>query len=141
MSEENVEIVRNAFNAFNAFMRNEHAEEALAALADPEFEYDWPAERDLPKPDHHRGVTEVFAFIKQVQSKWIDFVWEPLEFIEASGNRVLTTVRQSARDRESGLPDESELFQVFKIRDGRVRKVEFFSRRDQALEAAFGLRD
>ncbi|MGA6948485.1 MAG: hypothetical protein WBZ00_12105, partial [Solirubrobacterales bacterium] len=60
---------------------------------------------------------------------------------EAPGNRVLTTVRQSARDRESGLPDESELFQVFTIRDGRVRKLEFFSRRDRALEAAFGLRD
>ena len=141
MPKENVEIVRNAFNAFNAFMRGEGAEKALAALADSEFEYDWPAERELLKPDHDRGVPEVFAFIKQVQSKWIDFVWEPLEFIDAPGNRVLTTVRQRARDRESGLPDESELFQVFTIRDGRVRKLEFFSRRDQALEAAFGLRD
>ncbi len=53
MSEENVEIVRNGFDAFNAFMRGEGAEKALAALADPEFEYDWPAERDLPEPDHH----------------------------------------------------------------------------------------
>ena len=136
MSQANVEVVRKGFDAFNAFMRGEGAEKALAALADPEFEYDWPAERDLPKPDHHRGVPEVFASTKQVQSKWIDFVWEPLEFIEAPGNRVLTTVRQSARDRESGLPDESELFQVFTIRDGRVRKLDFFRHRHEALEAA-----
>lgn len=141
MPKENVEIVRNAFDAFNAFMRGERSEEALAALADPEFEYDWPAERGWPEPGHSRGVREVFAFIKQVQSAWIDFVWEPLEFIEAPGNRVLTTVRQTGRARESGLPVESQFFQVFTIRDGRVLKLEFFSRRDQALEAAFGLRD
>ena len=47
MPKENVEIVRNAFDAFNAFMRGEGAEKAVAALADPEFEYDWPAERDF----------------------------------------------------------------------------------------------
>ena len=45
MPKKNVEIVREAFDAFNAFMRGESSEEALAALTDPEFEYDWPAER------------------------------------------------------------------------------------------------
>ena len=90
MSQANVEVVRKGFDAFNAFMRGEQSEKALAALADPEFEYDWPAERDLPKPDHLRGVPEAFEPIEQIQSKWIDFVWEPLDFIEAPGNRVLT---------------------------------------------------
>ena len=98
MPKENVEIVRNAYDAFNAFMRGERSEEALAALVDPEFEYHWPGERELPEPDHSRGGPEIFAFLKRVQSAWIDFVWEPLEFIEAPGNRVLTTVRQSAGD-------------------------------------------
>ncbi len=140
MSQENVEIVRNGYDAFNAFMRGEGAEKALAAFADPEFEYDWPAEQGLPKPDHHRGVPEVFAAMRRVQSNWIDFVWEPLEFIEAPGNRVLAEVRQSGRDRGSGLPVESQFFQVITIRDGRVRKLDFFRHRNEALEAA-GLRE
>jgi ketosteroid isomerase-like protein len=140
MSQENVEIVRQGFDAFNAFMRGESAEKALAALADPEFEYDWPAEPELPKPDHHRGVPEVFAAIKRVQSAWIDFAWEPREFIEASGNRVFTRVSGSGRDRESGLPVESQFFQVITIREGRVRKLDFFRHRNEALEAA-GLRE
>jgi ketosteroid isomerase-like protein len=140
MSQQNVEVVRNAFDAFNAFMRGEHSENALAALADPEFEYDWPAERELPEREHSRGVPEVFAFIQRVQSAWVDFVWEPLDFIEAPGDRVLVTVRQSARDRDSGLLDESQLVQVVTIRDGRVRKVELFGHRTDALEAA-GLRE
>ena len=136
MSQENVEVVRKGFDAFNAFMRGERSEEALAALTDPDFEYEWPAEPELPKPDHHRGVPEVFAAMKQVQSAWIGFAWEPREFIEAAGNRVLTTVRASGRDRESGLPVESQFFQVITIRDGRVRKLDFFRHRAEALEAA-----
>jgi ketosteroid isomerase-like protein len=141
MSEENIEIVRQGFDAFNAFMRGEPSEEALAALVDPEFEYDWPAERDWPEPDHSRqGVPLAFAFIKRVQSSLIDVVWEPLEFIEAPDNRVLAQVRQSGRDRESGVPVEFQLFHVVTLRDGRVRKLEFFHHRAEALEAA-GLQD
>jgi hypothetical protein len=137
MSLENVEVVRNAFDAFNAFMRGEHSENALAGLAAPEFEYDWPAEREVPEPDHLRGVPEAFELIERIQSAWVDFVWEPLDFIEAPGNRVLVAVRQSGRGRESGLPDESHHFQLFTIRrDGRVRKVDFFGHRTEALEAA-----
>ncbi|MGA8927582.1 MAG: nuclear transport factor 2 family protein [Solirubrobacterales bacterium] len=140
MSQANVEVVRNGFDAFDAFMRGEQSEEALGGLADPEFEYDWPAERELPKPDHLRGVPEAFELIERIQSGWIDFVWEPVDFTEAPGNRVLVAVRQSGRGRVSGVPDKSHHFQVFTIRDGRVRKVDFFSRRAEALEAA-GLRE
>ncbi|MGA6946484.1 MAG: nuclear transport factor 2 family protein [Solirubrobacterales bacterium] len=140
MSEENVEIVRQGFDAFNAFMRGESAEKALAALVDPEFEYDWPAEREWPGPDHRQGVPLAFAFIRWVQGALIDVVWEPLELIEAPGNRVLAEVRQSGRDRESGVPIEVQLFHVVTLRDGRVRKLEFFRHRAEALEAA-GLRE
>jgi ketosteroid isomerase-like protein len=141
MSQENVEVVRRGFDAFNAFMRGEGAEKALAALVDPEFEYDWPAEREWPGPDNsRRGVPLVFAFIRRVQSTLIDVVWEPLEFIEAPGNRVLAQVRQSVRDRESGAPFDVQLFHVVTLRDGRVHKLEFFRHRADALEAA-GLRE
>ena len=141
MSQQNVEIVRQGFDAFNAFMRGESAEKALAAFVDPEFEYDWPAERDWPEPDHsRRGVPLAFAFIKRVQSALLDVVWEPLEFIEAPDNRVLAQVRQRGRDRESGVPVEVQLFHVVTLRDGRVRKLEFLRHRADALEAA-GLSD
>ena len=137
MSEENVEVVRQGFDAFNALMRGEGAEKALAAFVDPEFEYDWPAEREWPEPDHsRRGVPLAFAFIRRVQSTLIDVVWEPLQLIEAPGNRVLAEVRQSGRDRDSGAPFEVQLFLVITLRDGRVRKLEFFRHRAEAFEAA-----
>jgi hypothetical protein len=62
MSEENVEVVRQSFDAFNAYMRGEQSEEALAAVVEPEFEYDWPAEREWPGPDNsRRGVRSLSA--------------------------------------------------------------------------------
>jgi ketosteroid isomerase-like protein len=140
MSQESVEVVRDAFDTFNAFIRGERSEKALAALADPEFEYDWPAERKLPEAGHLRGAPEVFAFIERLQNAWVDFAWEPIDFRAAPGNRVLTTVCRSGQDRESGLRAEAQLFQVFTIKEGRVRKVEFFRHRDEALKAA-GLRE
>jgi ketosteroid isomerase-like protein len=141
MSQENIEVVRQASEAFNALMRGEGAENALAAFVDPDFEYDWPAERDWPGPNHsRRGAPLAFAFIRRVQSTLIDVVWEPLELTEAPGNRVLAEVRQSGRDRESGVPVEAQLFHVVTIRDRRVRRLEIFRHRAAALEAA-GLRE
>jgi ketosteroid isomerase-like protein len=132
MSQENVEVVREAFEVFNGFAQGEASEEAIAALADPEFEYDWPA----AEPGHHRGVPAAFAFIERVQRASADLVWEPLAFTAAPGDRVLAVVGYSRRDRESGMRAESQLLLVFTIRDGRVRKVEFFRHRDEAIEAA-----
>jgi ketosteroid isomerase-like protein len=135
MSQENVEIVRQGFEAFNAFMRGEAAENALAAIVDPGFEYDWPDEPEW-QLDHRRGVPLAFAFMTHVQSTLIDVVWEPLEFIEAPANRVLVEVRQGGRDRKSGVPVELKLFHLVTLRDKRVRKVEFFRHRAEALKAA-----
>src|SRR5215207_4517907 len=116
MSQENVEVMREAFGAFNAFTQGEASEEALAALADPEFEYDWPAEQ-MPEAEHHRGMPEVFAFIERLRRASVDFVWEPLDFTETPGDRVLAAVGYGRRDRESGMRAESQLVLVFTIRD------------------------
>jgi hypothetical protein len=51
-------------------------------------------------------------------------------------NRVLISIRQTGRGRQSGVPIEYHYFQLFTIRDGKVRKVEFFRHPADALEAA-----
>ena len=69
-----------------------------------------------------------------------DVTWEPLEFIEASDDRVLVPVRMTGRGREGGVPVVIKFTQLWTIRDGRVRKTEFFRHHADALEAA-GLRE
>jgi ketosteroid isomerase-like protein len=62
----------------------------------------------------------------------------PEEYIDA-GDRVLVRVRQMARGEASGIPVEGEFWFVFETRGKRIVKLSFYSRRDEALEAA-GLR-
>ena len=136
MSEENVEIVRKRFDTLNAFMRGELSREALAELYDPQAEWHWHDRRIYPDlPQHLRG-PEVIEFGEQLRGAWVDLTTEPLEFIEAPGDRVVTLIRQSGRGRESGVPIEVHAFQVFTIQDGKVRRAELFLERAEALEAA-----
>jgi ketosteroid isomerase-like protein len=141
MSQENVEIVRDVHDRFNAFMRGELTSEAAANLVDPQIEVRFHDEQTFPDfPQRVRGVPEIIGWSEEVREALDEFALEPLEFIEASGDRVLTPTRQRGRGRESGVPIVIEYFGLFTIRDGRVRGVEFFRHRAEALDAA-GLRE
>jgi hypothetical protein len=48
MSEENVEIVRNASDSFKAFMRDELSSEAYVERFDPEIELHWRDRQEYP---------------------------------------------------------------------------------------------
>jgi ketosteroid isomerase-like protein len=140
MSEENVEIVRQAIDVFNAFMRGELSRETVTKFTDPQFEFHWHEGRELPdSPQEFRGVPAMIELWEQWR-RVLALTWEPLEFIEASDDRVLTVTRQSGRGRESGVPTEIELNQLWTIRDGVLHRLELFRHRADALEAA-GLRE
>jgi ketosteroid isomerase-like protein len=140
MSKGNVEAVRKAIDAVNAFMRGEQSGEALAEVFDPQTEWHWRDRQTYPDtPQHLRG-PEVIGFAEQLRGAWVDLATEPLEFIEAPEGRVVTPIRQSGRGRESGVPIEVHFFQLWTILDGKVRKIELFRHRAEALEAA-GLRE
>jgi ketosteroid isomerase-like protein len=140
MSEENVEIVRQSFEAFNAFMRGELSSEDYEKTFDPQIELLW-RERTYPDtPQQLRGAAEVIAFSEQFRGGWVDLVAEPLELIEAPGGRVLGLNRQSGRGRQSDVPIVIHFFVLSTIRDEKVRKIEYFRHRADAMEAA-GLRE
>src|SRR3954464_9146145 len=137
MSAENVEIVRKLRDSFNAFMRGELSSEDLAQLMDPQVEYNWRDQRTYPDtPQHLQGVPEVIAFTEQFREGWADLVQEQLELTEAPDGRVLALVRQTGQGRESGVPIEIHFFELSTIRDGKVRRIEYFRHRADALEAA-----
>jgi ketosteroid isomerase-like protein len=141
MLQENVEIVRRAVNGWNAFMRGELSSEALAQLFDPQVEYRWHDQQTYPDtPQHLQGASELIEFCEQYRRAWTDLATEMQEFIDAPGDRVLTSLSQSGRGRESGVPIVIHYFEVVTIRDGNVRKIEVFRHRAGALKAA-GLRE
>src|SRR5262245_27517028 len=124
MSEENVEMVRRAIDAFNAFMRRDLSSETAAKAADPQVELHWHGVGwTMPDfPQQVRGAPGLIAVWEQMRSAMADVTWEPREFIEASNDRVLVPIRMTGRGRESGVPTEAEIFQLWTIRNKNVHK-------------------
>ena len=117
MSEENVEIVRQGIDVVNAFMRGELNSETAAKLTDPQFEFRWHEGREMPdSPQQVHGAPALIEIWEQYRSAMADVTWEPLEFIEASDDRVLVPIRMTGRGRESGVPTVTHFFALWTIR-------------------------
>ena len=137
-SDNAEELARRWLDAFNAFMRDELSDDAYAENMDPQIEVRWHDRQTYPDaPQHVRGVPEVISFTEQYRSTWDELALELLEVIEApADDRVVVFVRQSGRGRESGVPIVIHFFELLTIRDGKLRKMEFFRHRADAFEAA-----
>jgi ketosteroid isomerase-like protein len=137
MSDESLEIVRDHLEGFNAFMRGEISSEAFGGAFDPAVELHWHDQRVYPDMAQHvHGAAEIVAFTERYRDDWTDLVAEPLEMTEPAPGRVLVLTRQSSRGRKSGVPIVIHFWGIWTIRDGKVREVEYFRHRADALEAA-----
>jgi ketosteroid isomerase-like protein len=87
-----------------------------------------------PDPGTHRGLD---AITKQFQT-WIeaypDLRVDPLEIL-VNGDRVLVWARWSGHGAGSEVPIEMEMAQVCTIDDGKIRRIEEYMDRAEALEA------
>ena len=130
MSEENVEIVRNAFAAYE---RGDM--EAVLRLADEDIVIKQPS--DVPgipaEQRGHRGVLEAFAIWPE---QWDDFRVEILRIAPAPAGKVIATVRNRGRGKGSGVEVDMEFTFVFTIRDAKITEWQLFVQEDEALKAA-----
>jgi ketosteroid isomerase-like protein len=135
VSQENVEIVRQAFRAFD---RRDRA--AFARLLAPDVEWHTLAGPIL-------GVGTVRGRDGMLKFLWEDipesiegFRATPEEFTDLGDDRVLLVGRFEGRGRISGVDVDLRVASVYEIRGGMVTTVRDYARREQALEAA-GLGD
>ena len=134
---QNVDTVRQIDDAVIAFMHEELSNEALAEGFDPQIEMIWQDRQTYPDfPQHLQGLAEYIDHVEQLRDGWIDVVHELLELIEVPDGRVVALVRHSGRGRQSGVPIVIHFFALYTIRDGKVRKMELFRHRADALQAA-----
>jgi ketosteroid isomerase-like protein len=131
MSQENVEIVHQAFECF---ARRDKL--GWFELCDPEVEAvpigDWP-EKEM------RGRESVWGFLEAADEPWEPGPYEASEISEGS-NTVAVRMRRKLRGRSSGVEVDYDYWAVFTFRDGKIARTEWFEGRDDALEAA-GLRE
>jgi ketosteroid isomerase-like protein len=133
MSQENVNIVREAFESFLA-----GDEEKTAQLLDPEVEFHGTV-GGLQEGQIAHGQSEIDqTFESEDLEAWEERRLEPEEFIDA-GDDVVVLLHEYRRGKGSGVELETETAVVVAVSGGRVVRIQGYMDRGAALEAA-GLR-
>jgi ketosteroid isomerase-like protein len=133
MSEENVEALRRAATAVR---KNDPS--ILDALLAPGVHWKVTATAaDLIGTYH--GIDEVRGWFARWEQAWEEWDWDHPE-MRACGDTVLARMRLWARGRHSGVELETDVWQLWTFRGGKVIYYEDFPTKEQALEAA-GLRE
>ena len=129
MSQENVEIVRRAF-AYEVHGQGDRAE--AEAIFDPNVVMK-PVEEGASY-----GRDAIRDNFEHWQGAWEDLEVTIEEIIDA-GDRVVLSAHHRGRGRGSGIKVDARLYEVYTLRRGKVIRVDEFTERTAALEAA-GLR-
>jgi ketosteroid isomerase-like protein len=129
MSQENVEIVRQAFEAFS-----ERDRDAWFSLCDDALEAvpsgDWPETATI------RGPEAAWDFFLQAEEPWETGAYQLAEMIDADEDRVVAHQVRDMRGKESGVTVRYDYWAVFRVHAGKVIRVEYFGTRVGAVEAA-----
>jgi ketosteroid isomerase-like protein len=134
MSEENIEIVRNAIAAFD---RGDI--EGVLRVCDEDIVITQPPELPGVSPEQrgHQGVLEALAIWPE---QWDDYRIELLRIAAAPGGKVFVSQRTRGRGKQSGIEVDMDFSFVFTVRDAKISEWRLFVQEDQALGAA-GLRE
>ena len=139
MSQENVEVVRRVIKEFQAGM--ERGE--LGLLFDSEFvaadDFEWILVEPLDGRSVWVGPDEFIEFIHMWTEQFEDWSVQIEDVIDAGENGVVALTSQSAIGRESGVPVELKIGQVWEVEAGRAIRARNYLTHAEALEAA-GLR-
>src|SRR5258705_491807 len=89
---------------------------------------------EMPDAGSYRG-KEAREWLTAYIESFDGFTMEATEVI-AAGDKAVSAVRQRGRPHGSGIAVESRWWQVVTFRDDEVARIEMFSQRGEALEAA-----
>jgi ketosteroid isomerase-like protein len=133
MSEENVEIMRQAFAQWQRGGATAGAIPVEGYAEDVEWDISGYPTVDLPSRGSGRdNLGEVLGIYL---AGWTSYQAEVTEFIDA-GENVVGVVHEKAGIGDSDVFLERDLFQVWTLRNALVVKWRVFETREQALEAA-----
>jgi ketosteroid isomerase-like protein len=119
------DLVRRAYDALNR-----RDLEALAAIADPEFEMDL-TERVL-NPAIYKGAEGMQRFIGEIDDLWT-FMEISVDEIHERGDEVLAVLLVKLEGRGSGVELESRIAQRWTLREGKLLRMYLLVDADAAL--------
>jgi ketosteroid isomerase-like protein len=132
MSQENVENVRSIYEAFN---RREW--DAVFRDTTPDVELTTPP--GGPNSGTYRGREECEGYLRELITPFEASAIQPEEFFER-GDQVAVVYKVRARPKGSSAEIEIRNGALWTIRGGKAVSLRFFSKPQEALEAA-GVRE
>jgi ketosteroid isomerase-like protein len=131
MSQENVEIVRRSFDLWR------HGDlEGWLETIDPAIEWDISS-HPLPDVPNRGSGREAFLtdMLATYTSGWNDYSAELKEVSEA-GEHVILVAHETATMRDTGVPLERDLVQLWTVQGGKAVFLRVFRTKAEALDAA-----
>ena len=127
MSQQNMELVREAFERFST------TGEFAADRATEDFVWDMSNFHGWPEQRIYEGAEGVGTFLAGWVGAWAEWNLE-LEELHDAGDSVVAFMYQRGTSNE-GVPVEMSFAQVWTIRDGKQARMEMYSDRREALVA------
>jgi ketosteroid isomerase-like protein len=129
MSQENVAVIRRAIESLNDWS-------LPPECFDTEVEY--TTQPDAPNYTTYHGLSGLERSQRSVREAWKSIRAEPREFIEGDG--VVVALIHFELRANSGIELQQDQGWVYWMRDGRIRRMEQYATKREALEAS-GLRE
>jgi ketosteroid isomerase-like protein len=131
MSQENVEVVRRSTEEW---LRGNL--EGWLQTIDPEIGWDISTHPLPDVPNRGRGREALMTdMLATYLSGWNDYSAKIKEVSEA-GEQVILILRETATLRDTGVPLERDLVQLWTVRDGKGTFLRVFRTKEDALQAA-----
>jgi ketosteroid isomerase-like protein len=130
MSQEKLEVVRRALAATSG-----GDPYGWRPLADPSIEWDMSGVPQWAEKSVYRG-EEVWEFLRSWADSWQDWHFDVTDVRDVGGDRVFSGIHERAVGPESDVSVDQYRYLIFTLRSGRITRVQMFSDRAEALEAA-----
>jgi ketosteroid isomerase-like protein len=127
MSRENVELIQRFYQQYS------ETGELPWAMLDEEIEL-----RDHDAPDQtgvYLGPAGVRRWLDDWDAAWAEWSFEPEEFIDAD-DYVIVVIRMRTKGLGSGIELERQDAVVYRCRNDKIIRTDYYNSREQALEAA-----
>ena len=82
-----------------------------------------------------QGHDGVRAALARWEGEWDEYEATADEFVDM-GDRVVATLHFHGRGRGSGVETDARFYEVYTVRDGKIVRMDEFTERSEALEAA-----
>ena len=128
MSGEDIETLRGLYEAFG---RRDYDRVLDSVHPDVVLR---PGIEGLDTSRRYHGHVGLRQFWKEIGEAWETQTVEPVEMVEAEGDRVLAVERWHVRGRD-GIELEFGVTDVYTFRDGLVVRIDGFVDKTKALEA------